>query len=105
MPEINDKETMEMSKENLTEFQLYLAEQQAEVGKRLEKKTEQLGEILKVGYIEFIDDEIVDIAYNVIETLGVETNEFNLSVVLDYFNERYTFEEMVDRLYFGGEQE
>lgn len=96
---------MRVTKENLTEFQLYLAKQQAEVGRRLDKKMEQLGELLQVGYIEFIDDEIVDIAYNVIETLGAETSEFNLSLVLDYFNERYTFEEMVDRLYFGGDRE
>jgi len=90
---------------NLTEFQLYLAEQQGEVAKRIVKKLEKLGEVICASHFEFLDDEISDMVFNILETLEAPLGEYNEFLVFEYISGDMTFDELLGKLDFGGDRE
>jgi hypothetical protein len=83
------------------EFRLHLAKRQCDVAKRIIEKLENIGG----NYRDFIDDEILDIVETVLETLDVEIDIRNGGLVIDYITDIITFDEMIKRLYFGGDRE
>jgi len=81
----------------------FLAKKQCEIGRSIVKKMEALGDVLNSGYLDFLDDELLDLVISVTYTLGVPMDDYNESVVFDCFNGRISFEEMLEEL--GGERD